>query len=41
MGAGLIRDWLLVGEAKSSTVYLVGRTQQAHQPPLSFYPLPS
>lgn len=39
-GAGLIREWPLVGEAEGPTGYLVGGTQQA-PPPLSFYPLPS
>ena len=40
-GAGLIREWPLVGEAEGPTGYLVGGTQQAPPHPLSFYPLPS
>ena len=34
-GAGLIREWPLVGEAEGPTGYLVGGTQQA-PPPLIF-----
>lgn len=39
-GAGLIREWPLVGEAEGPTGYLVGNTRQAPPPPYLFIPCP-
>lgn len=38
-GAGLIREWPLVGEAEGPTGYLVGGTQQTPTPPFIFLSL--
>lgn len=39
-GAGLIREWPLVGEAEGPTGYLVGGTQQAPTPLYLSVPCP-